>query len=139
MNETEIIEDVKQPEVEGSEIEPVIMSSFTYRVTNGRILGRVDELEAMKQAIEKILMTERFIFEIYSDQYGHDLNDLIGKDMAFVKVAVEDMIKEALMSDDRVDEIEINQIEQTDRSSLLVNLTVHTLFGNFERETEVKA
>lgn len=138
MVEIAITEDVKQEDLEIDNVEPIIMSSLTYKVENGRILGKIDGQEAMKQAVSKILMTERFIFEIYSDQYGNDLNDLIGKDVDFVMTAVEDVLKEALMSDDRVDDVTIDGVEQTDRNSLSVNLSVSTLFGNFEVETEVK-
>ena len=112
----------------------MIESSLTYKVENGRILGRIDSLEAVHQAVIKILLTDRFVFEIYSDQYGNDLNDLIGNDIPFVKTAVENVIKEALLSDDRID-----SVEQTDRQTLSVFLTVSTLFGNFEIEKEVKA
>lgn len=137
--ENAITEDVKQAELEGDQVDPVLMSSLTYKVENGRILGNVDYSEAMKQAIEKILLTERFIFEIYSEQYGNDLNDLIGKDMPYVKTAVENVLKEALLSDDRIDEVTIDEITQTDKQTLHVAFTVSTLFGHFETETEVKA
>jgi hypothetical protein len=137
--EKPITEDIKQEELEGDQPEPVIESSLTYQVENGRILGRIDSLAAVNQAVIKILLTDRFIFEIYSDQYGNDLNELIGKDIPFVKTAVENVIKEALMSDDRIDDVTIDSIEQTDRQTLSVSLTVSTLFGNFEIEKEVKA
>lgn len=125
--------------MEGNQPEPVIESSLTYKVENGHILGRIDSLEAVHQAVIKILLTDRFVFEIYSDQYGNDLNDLIGKDIPFVKTAVENVIKEALLSDDRIDDVTIDSVEQTDRQTLSVSLTVSTLFGNFEIEKEVKA
>lgn len=137
--EKPITEDIKQEELEGNQPEPVIESSLTYQVENGRILGRIDSLAAVKQAVIKILLTDRFIFEIYSDQYGNDLNELIGKDIPFVKTAVENVIKEALLSDDRIDDVTIDNIEQTDRQTLSVSLTVSSLFGNFEIEKEVKA
>lgn len=137
--EKPITEDIKQEELEGDQPEPVIESSLTYQVENGRILGRIDSLAAVNQAVIKILLTDRFIFEIYSDQYGNDLNELIGKDIPFVKTAVENVIKEALLSDDRIDDVTIDNIEQTDRQTLSVSLTVSSLFGNFEIEKEVKA
>ncbi|MEQ7309860.1 DUF2634 domain-containing protein [Lactococcus petauri] len=137
--EKPITEDIKQEELEGNQPEPVIESSLTYKVENGRILGRIDSLEAVHQAVIKILLTDRFVFEIYSDQYGNDLNDLIGNDIPFVKTAVENVIKEALLSDDRIDDVTIDSVEQTDRQTLSVFLTVSTLFGNFEIEKEVKA
>ena len=117
--------------------EETLAPSYTYKVENGRIMGNFDGYEAMRQAIEKVLMTERFVFEIYTDQYGNDLSDLIGKDKPFVKTAIKDVLKEALQTDDRVDDVAVNSIEETDRSTLLVNLTVKTVFGNIQAETEV--
>ncbi|MCT1174175.1 DUF2634 domain-containing protein [Lactococcus lactis] len=117
--------------------EETLAPSYTYKVENGRIMGNIDGYEAMRQAIEKALMTERFVFEIYTDQYGNDLPDLIGKDLPFVKTALEDVLKEALQTDDRVDDVAINSIDETNRSTLLVNLTVKTVFGNVKTETEV--
>ena len=47
--EKPITEDIKQEELEGNQPEPVIESSLTYKVENGRILGRIDSLEAVHQ------------------------------------------------------------------------------------------
>lgn len=119
--------------------EETLAPSYTYKVENGRIMGHIDESEAMKQAILKILMTERFIFEIYTNQYGNDLPELIGKDMPFINTALENVLKEALQTDDRVDDITVNSIEETNRSTLFVTLTASTVFGSLEIEKEVKA
>ena len=40
-------------------------------------LGKTDDEAAVKQAILKILNTERYAYEIYSWDYGIELNDLI--------------------------------------------------------------
>ena len=45
----------------------------------GRVGGFCDETEAMKQAIYKILQTERFEYLIYSWNYGIELNAVVGK------------------------------------------------------------
>ena len=50
-------------------IEEVVLPSYTYQVKNGRIHGYIDGLEAMRQAVEKILLTERFEWVIYSSNY----------------------------------------------------------------------
>ncbi len=118
--------------------EETLAPSYTYKVENGRIMGHIDGVEALKQSIFKILMTERFIFEIYTNQYGNDLPELIGKDVPFVKTALENIFKEAMQTDDRIDDVVITAIEETDRSTLLVNLTVSTVFGNLGIEQEVK-
>lgn len=135
--EQPITEDIAQVVLEGTEIIPVITTSLTYKVDKGRVLGKIDYLEAMKQAVDKILKTDRFIFEIYSWQYGNDLSGLFGKDIPYAQTAVEDILKEALLSDERVKDVNIDDVSQTDRQSLSVKLTVSTLFGDIEMEREV--
>ena len=70
-------------------IEEVVLPSYTYQVKNGRIHGYIDGLEAMRQAVEKILLTERFEWVIYSSNYGVELERLIGKPYDFVKADLE--------------------------------------------------
>ncbi len=114
-----------------------ILPTLTYQVINGRIYGMVDGVEAVRQAVEKILLTERFVYPIYDDQYGHDLLDLIGKDFPYVKVEVKRMVKEALKADDRITGVKITKMEQTDLSTLSVLVEVSTIYGDFKTKTEV--
>jgi len=120
-----------------SDVQVVTLPSTTYQVINGRILGKIDGKEAMLQAIDKILRTDRFVWTIYSDQYGNDFSELIGQEMAYVKAELERMYEEALKGDDRVDDVMINSVIQTSRNMLLVNLTVTTMFGDATAESEV--
>ncbi|MCO6528710.1 DUF2634 domain-containing protein [Lactobacillus sp. ESL0233] len=111
--------------------------TLTFKVENGRIRGKVDEQEAMIQAVDKILQTERLVFPIYSDQYGNDFNDLIGKDMGYAKVEVERMLKEALLADDRVTDVQVDEIEQISRDTLQVKGICITAFGDINIDSEV--
>ena len=111
--------------------------TLTFKVENGRIRGKVDEQEAMIQAVDKILQTERLVFPIYSDQYGNDFNDLIGKDMGYAKVEVERMLKEALLADDRVTDVQVDEIEQSSRDTLQVKGICITAFGDINIDSEV--
>lgn len=111
----------------------------TYRILHGRILGFVDGQDAMQQAIEKILSTPRFQYEIYTESYGHDLEDLVGEEMALAEMEVERLISEALLVDDRILSIEnFNITPGVDRSSLQVSFTVSTLFGDIAEGMEVE-
>lgn len=111
--------------------------TLTFKVENGRIRGKVDEQEAMIQAVDKILRTERLVYPIYSDQYGNDLNDLIGKDMAYAKVEVERMTQEALLADDRVTDVDIEEVTQVDSGTLAVKGTCTTVYGKIDIDSEV--
>lgn len=111
--------------------------TLTFKVENGRIRGKVDEKQAMIQAVDKILRTERLVYPIYSDQYGNDLNDLIGKDMGYAKVEAERMIKEALLADDRVVDVDIDEVTEISRNTLEIKGTCVTVYGNIEIDSEV--
>ncbi|WP_199713317.1 DUF2634 domain-containing protein [Lactobacillus sp. ESL0228] len=111
--------------------------SLTFKVENGRIHGKIDEQEAMIQAVDKILRTERLVYPIYSDQYGNDFNDLIGKNMAFAKVEVERMLKEALLADERVIDLKIDEVMQTANDTLAVRGICITVFGDINIDSEV--
>lgn len=110
----------------------------TFLIEHGRIRRKVDELPAMVQAVDKILQTERLVYPIYTDQYGNDLNELIGKDMAYAEVEVERMVEEALLADDRITDVQIDTIEQTDNDSLTVTGNFTTVYGQISIDSEVK-
>lgn len=78
----------------------------TYRMTETKIQGYVDELEALKQAIYKMLSTEKYEYPIYSFSYGVELEGLIGKDPAYVKIELKRRIKECLLQDERIKNVE---------------------------------
>jgi hypothetical protein len=120
-----------------NDIEIITLPSLTYRVIDGRISGKIDALDAMRQAIEKIFSTDRFVLPIYSDQYGNDLSELLGKEMPYVKADLGRVFDEALKADDRVDAVEINSVTQSSRDTLIVVLTVSTMFGDIKTESEV--
>ena len=111
--------------------------TLTFKIENGRIRGKFDEKQAMIQAVDKILRTERLVYPIYSDQYGNDLNDLIGKDMGYAKVEAERMIKEALLADDRVVDVDIDEVTEISRDTLKIKGTCVTVYGNINIDSEV--
>ncbi|WP_051413245.1 DUF2634 domain-containing protein [Levilactobacillus namurensis] len=119
------------------DLEEETLPSRTYLVTNGRIRSMTDGRQAMVQAIDKILRTERFVYPIYDEDYGNDFTELLGKDMDYAKVEAERMLEEALYADDRVTDVAVDDIEQVDATTLVVTGTVETIFGTFPVESEV--
>lgn len=111
----------------------------TYRIMNGRIAGWIDDLEAMRQAIEKVLLTERFAWPIYSDNYGIEIQDLVGQDYDLIKSEIERVVSEALLADDRIDAVDHFELTQTSRTALHLSFTVTTVFGSLAIEQEVVA
>lgn len=112
-------------------------TSLTFKVANGRIGGKIDGQEAMIQAISKIIETERSVYPIYSEDYGNDLDELIGKSVDFVETEIERVLEEAFEEDERVTGVSVEAIEETDSTSLLVTATVSTIYGELEVTQEV--
>lgn len=101
-----------------------------------RVVGKVDGLEAVKQAVFLILQTERYRHLIFSPDYGSELEGLIGRDPLYVQSEIKRRIREALMQDDRIEDV-TNFSIQFDGDNALVRFTVVSVFGNFEAEQEV--
>ncbi len=101
-----------------------------------RIGGSVDGIEAVKQAIYKILNTQQFQYLIYSWDYGIELTDLFGQSSAFVYSEIENRIREALQEDDRITDVGEFSFESNKRQ-VLVRFTVFTGEGNVDIEKVV--
>ena len=106
-------------------------------VEGNRFVGMVDGLEAMRQAVYKVLMTERYEELIYSFGYGVELKGLVGMPMAWVCARLEGRICEALLQDDRVKRVE-DFVYERGRGVLLVSFSVVTTEGNLRMEKEVR-
>lgn len=118
--------------------EIIEIPSRSYKVSNGRIAGYVDGLEAVRQAAEKVLATDRFGWLIYSDDYGSELNSLIGEDFDLVNAEVERLVTEALTADERILEIQNFSLEQTSSTAVLIQFAIASVFGNLTIEQEVE-
>lgn len=115
------------------------LPTMTFKVAEGRVIGVVDDYDAMVQAIDKIMQTERFVFPIYSEDYGNDLEDLVGADFEYIKVEAERMIDEALQADDRVTGVYVDEITQVASDSVQITGSVETIFGNVDFTKGVSA
>ncbi|AEY67903.1 DUF2634 domain-containing protein [Clostridium sp. BNL1100] len=101
-----------------------------------RIGGSVDGIEAVKQAIYKILNTQKFQYLIYSWDYGIELTDLFGESAAFVYSEIENRIREALQEDDRITDVGDFYFESNKRQ-VLVRFTAYTMEGTADIEKVV--
>lgn len=121
------------------EYDITLYPSYTYymNLNTNRIIGNIDGIEAMPQAIYKILNTERSAYLAYSDNYGVELMDLYGKQMTYVIPELERRIKEALEWDSRINSVDNFEFELKG-SSVTATFTVHTIFGDVEAERTVE-
>lgn len=103
-----------------------------------RIQGTItDDLEAVKQAIYKIINTERYKFLIYSWNYGIELENLFGKPIPYVLPEIPRRIKEALTQDDRIKDVLGFDLTYNRKGDVLAKFTVVTIYGNLEIEKVV--
>ena len=110
--------------------------SSTYQLSDTKIEGFVDELEALKQAIYKVLSTEKYEYPIYSFDYGIAWKDLIGEERPYVRAEMKRMIEDALLRDDRIREVDGFQFEFSG-DSCRCTFSVSSIYGEFEIEKEV--
>lgn len=104
-------------------------NTFRIRYENDyKIIGMCDDIEAMKQAIFKIINTERYKYLIYDWNYGIELEDLIGQSIPYVYAQIELRIREALLADTRIKEVK-NFEFSNDGGSVLCTFTAVTIYG----------
>lgn len=113
--------------------------STTFRIDfkKNKIIGTTDGLEAVKQAVFLVLITDRDYSGIYRD-YGIKTVDLIGQDFSFAASEIKKRIRETLMEDDRITEVEnftfTDDISQ--KEGILVEFDVVSIYGTLH-ESEV--
>lgn len=111
----------------------------TYKLDaeKGIVIGYTDSIDAMKQAIYKILNTERFNYEIYSWNYGIELVDLMGESKEYVYAELKRRITEALTQDERIESVDAF-LFSANKNEISAAFTVYTIFGDIKAERVVK-
>ena len=104
--------------------------SKTYKIDwdNNRILGFIDGKDAVAQSIELALTTERYVWDIYSWNYGSDIHTLIGQNDVYAMSEMKSMIKDALSPDGRVTDVSDFQFIKT-KDGLDCSFTATTTVG----------
>lgn len=113
--------------------------TYTYKMNldTGSIRGYTDGLDAMKQAIFKILQTERYQYIMYSWNYGIETLDLYGEPISYVCPELERRITEALLWDERIESVDNFEFDLPQKGVVHVSFTAHTIFGHVEAERTV--
>ena len=115
------------------DINIVTIPTKTYKMeleeNSDRISGFTDEQEAMKQAIYKIIRTERYKYIIYDWNYGIELEDLFGMPVTPCVPQIERRIREALLQDTRISEVNNFEFDTSKKGVILVKFTAYTEFG----------
>ena len=118
------------------EITKTIQETKTYHMDLDtiRVQGFTDEQEAMKQAIFKILQTERYRYDkVYSNNYGSELLGLMGRPVPYVLAEIPRRITEALTWDERITSVDGFSFE-TKKGRVHTVFSVHTIYGTLDLE-----
>jgi phage baseplate assembly protein W len=118
---------------------PSETKTYAIDFENGRITGKTDGLDAVKQAITKILITERFKNLIYSDNYGCEIKQTLmsdGNTDEFLEAEIPSLLQEALVIDERI--LGVSNVtmtyDGTERDSVNIGFDVETIYGKMTVE-----
>jgi len=116
-------------EVEREQEQP----SLTYRLDldRGRIIGKVNGLDAVNQFIRKALISPRFRCLIYDNQYGSEIKQtIIAGDASpeYIEAAMPRIVKDALFTDSRVLDVYDFSFSFADEQAS-IRFTARTVFG----------
>ncbi|MEI7027909.1 DUF2634 domain-containing protein [Paenibacillus sp. y28] len=116
-----------------------VQPSRTYRLhtASGHVAGMVEGLEALEQAVFKILQTPRYAHLIYTFNYGNEMNDIIGRHPLLVRSELNRLLQEALLQDDRITAVTDVAIT-LEEDAALISFTVVSKLGSLEMKQEVK-
>lgn len=106
--------------------------SKTYKldIDKGTLGGFIDDEQAVRQFIRKAIATARYRFLIYDDQYGCELENLIGQDISLelLNTEITRIVTEALIYDDRVHDVTNVEVERK-KDELYISFSVQLTEG----------
>lgn len=100
------------------------------------VAGRIDGLAALSQAVRLMLQVERGENEMFSDEYGLQVGDLVGQDYPYVAAELERRIKECLIQDERVLAVEDFTVS-AQGSRVAASFKVKSVYGESNESAEV--
>lgn len=113
-----------------------VETTKTYKISGNRIQGFTDKLDALQQAIYKILNTEMFEYPIYNLSYGIDLGSLMGKDSAYVKLELKRRIQACLLNDISIKSVN-NFLFNVTEDAIRCTFEVVSIYGEISMTKEV--
>jgi hypothetical protein len=122
----------------GTQLEYVSQPSQTWLINREtmRVQCDINGLEAVKQAVDIMLSTDRFKWQIYTSNIGSELETLIGEETSYVVSEFPLMVEDALSVDSRI--IEVSDFNYTvNGDTMLWTFTVRTVYGDFGEEVTI--
>lgn len=111
--------------------------TYAFNFATGEIIGYTDGLDAIKQFVQKAVSTVRYRFEIYTPEYGCELETLIQTQPSFNLFIIEAtrMITEAVAYDSRIRGLRDFKFDGSVASNVYIYFTVDTVSGSFTSTT----
>lgn len=131
--------DIEDDEVDVEIDEQTEPSDYEIDLETGKLTGRIiTGLDAIKQRVMIVFSTDRYYYNQYSWEHGHELNDLIGKNYTidYLKTEAKRMVEDALAPDEDIESVEDFDCEIVD-NRLVIRFKIVTIYGNEEVEINV--
>lgn len=124
-----------------TELTSEIPETTTYAIDweQGRIAGKVSEMEALRQYIRKTLMVDRGKFLIYGEEVGSNIRELISAknlSRAFLETVIPKAVENAL-DDKRIVSVYDFSFKYPDYDSMIIRFTVDTIYGTESEEVTI--
>lgn len=119
--------DNKDPTVSRTSTKKEYSMDFNcHRITSRKISG----IEAVEQTIRKKLLTPRYKCLIYPGSYGSEIAELLrnSPSQAFLNSSIENIVKDAIIHDDRIISVYNFSFKQIDDYAL-ISFDVSTIYG----------
>ena len=101
-----------------------------------RIAGTADGHKAVAQAVEVMLLVERFRWQIYKPFFGMEWEGLLGQNPGYAASQLQRRIREAVTIDDRVTGIS-GFAYTVSGDTMSAQVTVNTVYGPLNQTVEV--
>lgn len=109
-------------------------NTFIIDWSSRQISGMDSSLAAMRQAVDIILLNERFEWQIYSPNFGSELEGLIGEEYDYIISEIPRRVEDAFSIDNRILSVENFIFSEPGKDFVTCRFDVVTVFGTFSRE-----
>ncbi len=120
---------IQQPEIP--------TNTFIIDWVSRQVIGMDDGLAAMRQAVDIILNTERFRWQIFSSNFGTELDGLPGEEYDYIVSEIPRRVSEAFSADDRILSAENFVFKDNGDGTMGCTFDVMTVFGRFRQEVAI--
>ena len=111
--------------------------TFLIDWSSKQVAGMDEGLPAMRQAVEIILQNERFRWQIYSSDFGSELESLVGEERDYIESELPRRIEDAFSGDSRILAVENFVFTEKVPGELSCSFDVKTVYGTLTEEVSV--